>query len=110
MSSIEGGRSICGPQDQGVGCGDVHGCRIGKSEENTAKHGPLRSELKKQYPGHDIEQFNITLDVLGGRSRDLDLTMRKLFGSRGCVVLRRMQKATISSTLSIVRSFKATVT
>ena len=67
-------------------------------------------KLKKQYPGHDIEQFNIILDVLGGRSRDLDLTMRELFGSRSCGVLRRMQKATISSSLNIVRTFKATVT
>lgn len=74
-----------------------------KSEENTAKYGPLRSELKKQYPGHDIEQFNIILDVLGGRSRDLDLTTRKLFGSRGYGVLRGMQKATISSSLIIER-------
>ena len=44
----------------------------------------------------------------GGWSRDVDLTMRKLFGSRGYGVLRRMQKATISSSLNIVRTFKAT--
>ena len=37
-------------------------------------------------------------------------TMRKLFGSRGYDVLRRMQKAAISSSLNIVRTFKATVT
>ena len=64
-----------------------------KSEEKTVKYGPLRFELKKQYPGYDVEQCNIIIDVLGGCSRDLDLTMRKLLGSRGYDVLRRMQKA-----------------
>ena len=58
-----------------------------KSEEKTVKYGPLQFELKKQYPGYDVEQCNIIIDVLGGWSRDLDLTMRKLFGSRGYDVL-----------------------
>ena len=80
-----------------------------KSEEKTVKYGPLRFELKKRYPGYDVEQCNIIIDVLGGWSRDVDLTMRKLFGSRGYDILRRMQKATISSSLNIVRTFKATV-
>ena len=76
-----------------------------KSEEKTVKYGPLRFELKKQYPGYDVEQCNIIIDVLGGWSRDVDLTMRKLFGSSGYDVLRRIQKATISSSLNIVRAF-----
>ena len=80
------------------------------SEEKTVKYGPLRFELKKQYPGYDVEQCNIIIDVLGGWPRDLDLTMRKLFGSRGYDVLRRMQKAIISSSLNMVKTFKATVT
>ena len=49
-----------------------------------------------------------SLTCWGGLSRDVDLTMRKLFGSRSYDVLRRMQKATISSSLNIVRTFKAT--
>ena len=77
-----------------------------KSEKKAAKCGPLRFELKKQYPGYKIEECNI----IGGWSRDLDLTMRKLFSSRGYDVLRWMQKATISSSLNIERTFKATVT
>ena len=79
-----------------------------KSEEKTVKYKPLLFELKKRYPGYDVKQCNIILDVLGGWSRDVDLTMRKLFGSMGYDVLRRMQKATISSSLNIVRTFKAT--
>ena len=47
-----------------------------KSEEKTVKYGPLRLELKKQYPDYDV-------DVLGEWSRDVDLTMRKLLGSSG---------------------------
>ena len=81
-----------------------------KSEEKTVKYGLLRFELKKQYPDYDVEQCNIIIDVLGGWSRELDLAMWKLFGSKGYDVLRRMQKATISSSLNIVRTFKATVT
>ena len=80
-----------------------------KSEEKTVKYGPLRFELKKQYPSYDVEQCDIIIDVLGGWSRDGDLTMRKFLGGRGYDVLRRMQKATISSSLNIVRTFKATV-
>ena len=58
-----------------------------KSEEKTAKYGPLQFDLRKQYPGYDVEQCTIIIDVLGGWSGDLDLTMRKLFGSRGYEVL-----------------------
>ena len=50
-----------------------------KSDEKRVKYGPLRFELKKRYPGYDVEQCNITIGVLGGWSTDVDLTMRKLF-------------------------------
>ena len=81
-----------------------------KSEEKTAKCEPLQFELKKPYPGYGVEQCNIIIDVVEGWSRDLDLTMTKLFGSRDYDELRRMRKATISSSLKMVRTFKATVT
>ena len=80
-----------------------------KSKEKTVEYGPLLFELKKQYPSCDVYQCNIIIDLPGGWSRDLDLTVRKPFGSRGYDVLRRMQKATILSSLNIVRAFKATV-
>ena len=73
-----------------------------KSEEKTAKYGPSRFERKKQYPSYDVEQCNIIIDVLGVWSRDLDLTMRKLFCSRGYDALRKMQRATILSSLNIM--------
>ena len=96
-----------------MGCGDVLSVDGASGKEVRGEDGQVRAlrfELKKQYPSYDVEQYNIITDVLGGWSRDVDLTMRKLFGSKGYDILRRMQKATISSSLNIVRTFKATVT
>ena len=36
-----------------------------KDAEKTAKYGPLRWELKLQYPGYEVKQFSIIIDVLG---------------------------------------------
>lgn len=51
-----------------------------KQEEKTIKYGPLRGELKQQFPGYDIRQYNIIIDVLGGWSSEVDEAMRELFG------------------------------
>ena len=72
-----------------------------KDEEKTLKYGPLRWELKQQFPGYHVEQYNVIIDVMGGWSRDLDATMRKMLGPRGRDILLRMQRAVISSTLNI---------
>ena len=53
-----------------------------KDEEKTLKYGSLRWELKQQFPGYRVEQYNVIIDVLGGWSRDLDATMRKMLGPR----------------------------
>ena len=45
--------------------------------EKTAKYGPLRWELKQQYPGYQVKQFNIIIDVLGGWSVDVEETMKR---------------------------------
>ena len=44
---------------------------------------PLRWELKQQFPGYDIRQYKIIIDVLGGWSRGVDEAMTELFGARG---------------------------
>ena len=49
-----------------------------KTEEKTAKYGPLRWEMARQYPGYTIKQHNIIIDVLGGRSRDVDVSRNNL--------------------------------
>ena len=67
-----------------------------KDKEKTAKDGPLRWELRKHYPGYNIEQCNIVIDELGGWSEELEFTIKRHVGVRAKEVLRRMQKATIS--------------
>ena len=44
-----------------------------------------------------VEQFNVIIDVLGGYSKHLEKSVRKL--------LERMQKSVISNTLNIARTF-----
>ena len=80
--------------------------RTRKDEEKTEKYGPMRWELKQQFPGYEVQQFNIIIDVLGGWSVEMDEVMKRLLGARGKSVLRAMQKAVISSTLNIARTFK----
>ena len=79
-----------------------------KQEEKTIKYGPLRWELKQQFPGYEIRQYNIIIDVLGGWSTEVDdaTSMRELFGAQGGQILLRMQTAIISHTLNIARTLK----
>ena len=44
--------------------------------------------------------------MLGGWCRDLEVELRELVGSKSKVVLHNMQKAVISGTLNISRTFK----
>ena len=80
-----------------------------KTSEKTMKYAPLRWELKQRYPGYEINQCNIILDVLGGWSKDLDVTLQKLVGSKAKDVLKKMQKACLSGTLNIARTFKVAI-
>ena len=81
-----------------------------KSYEKTEKYAPLRLELKRQFQGFKVKQFNIIMDVLGGGggySKDIESTIRTLTGSRSKQVLLKMQKAALSSHgLNIARHFK----
>ena len=72
-----------------------------KSEEKTMKYGPLRWELKEQYKVH---QYNIIMDVLGGWSKETEISVRSLVGRKTTQVLERMQKAVLL--LNIARTFK----
>ena len=36
-----------------------------KKEEKTTKYGPLRRELKQNYQGYKVKQYNIIIDVPG---------------------------------------------
>ena len=77
-----------------------------KDAEKTANYGPLKWELKQQYPGYEVKQLNIIIDVLGGWSVDVEETMKDLVGQRSRSVLRRMQRVILSHSLNIARTFK----
>ena len=76
-----------------------------KSEEKTMKYGPLRLEPKEQYKGYEVHQYNIIMDVLGGWSKETEISVRSLVGRKTTQVLERMQKAVLSATLNIARIF-----
>ena len=80
--------------------------RVVKVEEKTRKYGPLRLELKKQYPGYKITQHNIIMDVLGWYSEEVRESVQSLVGERSKIILRKMQKAMLSNTLKIARGMK----
>ena len=78
-----------------------------KKDEKTIKCAPLRLELKRQHPGYEVRQYNIIIDVLGGYSQETSGLVRNLLGPlKGRDVLRRIQKAVLSSSLNIARTFK----
>ena len=53
-----------------------------------------------------MKQYNIITDVLGGWSRALEYELNELVGSKSKGVVHNMQKAVISGTLNISRTFK----
>ncbi|PFX20149.1 hypothetical protein AWC38_SpisGene15417 [Stylophora pistillata] len=83
--------------------------RTRKDEEKILKYGPLRWELRQQFPGHEVKQYNIIMDALGGWSRELDVMTRELVGGRSTDVLRKMQRVVLSGTLNNARTFKVAV-
>ena len=80
--------------------------RAKKDEEKTLKYGPMMWELRKRYNDYRVEQYNVIIEVLGGYSKHLEKSVRKLLGARARGVLGRMQKTVISNTLNIARTFK----
>ena len=56
--------------------------RAKKDEEKTLKYGPMMWELKQRYNGYRVEQYNVIIDVLGGYSKHLEKSVRKLLGAR----------------------------
>jgi len=70
------------------------------------KYGPLRWELKEQFKGYDVHQYIIIMDVLGGWSKETEISVQSLVERKTSQVLERMQKAVLSVTLNIARTFK----
>ena len=54
-----------------------------------------------------MHQYNIIMDVLlGGWSKETEISVRSLVGRKTTQVLERIQKAVLSATLNIARTFK----
>ena len=70
-----------------------------KAEEKTTKYAPLRVELKERYPGYQVTQYIIIIDVLGGYSREVKQALKKLVGDRSNSLVFKMQKSVLSSSL-----------
>ena len=65
--------------------------------------------MKQRCLVFEVNPCNIILDVLGGWSKDLDVTLQKLVGSKAKGVLKKMQKACLSGTLNIAHTFKVVI-
>ena len=50
----------------------------------------LLLELKLQHPGYEVQQCNIIIDALGGWSKDVEETMKKLVGAWSKCVLGKI--------------------
>ena len=65
--------------------------------------------VKQKYPGYEISQYNIIVDVLGGWSTDVEVAVKELVGRRQRDILKKMQRAYLSVTLNIARTFKVAI-
>ena len=63
-------------------------------------------ELKQKYNGYGVKQYNVIIDVLGGYSKDLEESVRKLLGATARGVVEQMQESVIWNTLNIAKTFK----
>ena len=77
-----------------------------KDAEKTTKYGPLRWKLEQRYPEYPVTPFNITVDVLGGYSRDVQKILIELVGDKCDTIALQIQKSVITSSLNIARRFK----
>ena len=73
-----------------------------KAEEKATKYAPLRAELKERYPGYQVTQYIIIIDVLGGHSREVKQALKELVGDRSNSVAFKMQNSVLSSSLRIL--------
>jgi len=53
-----------------------------KDEEKALKYGPLPRELKQQFKGYRITQYNIIIDILGGWSSFMKVSLTQLLVMR----------------------------
>ena len=93
-----------------IGYGSLLWCNVGITSAG-AKAFHLHNNNNnnnntKVYQLYKVKQYNTIMDVLGGWSRDLEDELNELVAGKSKGVLHNMQKAVISGTLNISRTFK----
>ena len=76
--------------------------RAKKDGEKTLKYWPTIWELKQRYNACRVEQYNVLTDILGGYTKHLEKSVRKLLGARARDELERMQESVISNSLNMI--------
>ena len=77
-----------------------------KDEEKVLKYGSLGWKLKQQFKGYRITQYNIVMNILGGWSTSIEVSLSQSLGDKCKEVLKRMQRSIMWSSLKIVQTFK----
>ena len=89
-----------------MGCSWIEKVKQKHQEKNT-KYAPLTWEIKQQYRDYTINQYNIIIDVLGEYLSESKQNVRSLLGSsRANKILNNMQRAVLTSTMNIGRTFQ----
>ena len=75
------------------------------------KYVDIMSNLKLQYPNHQVDQITLVMDCFGGYGGELRRNIGKVIESRTLQdsVIRNMQKSVISSVSNISRLFKVRI-
>ena len=79
-----------------------------KYKLKVGKYQAIQSNLRLEYPGYEIDQVTLVMDVLGGHSKTLVDNIKKVLNDPTEVrnTIRDMQKCVISSAAHLVRYFK----
>ena len=80
-------------------------CNRAKTDERkTRKYTTVREELKERYPGYEVRQTNIVVDILGGFDRGLMDELSKIIGRVAAKrALESMQKTILLHAIRLMR-------
>ena len=78
-----------------------------KYEYKKNKYLEVQSFLRLEYPGYEVDQVTLVMDVFGGYSQNLRENIEKVLGKGSAErVIMNMQKSVISSEAHLCRVFK----
>ena len=78
--------------------------RAETDERKTRKYTTVREELEERYPGYEVRQTNIVVDILGGFDRGLMDVLSKIIGKVAAKrALESMQKTILLRAIRLMR-------